>query len=93
MEFKAPKLFSSECLTCLEDEEGPETLGVDGAVIVGLAGVVVDNLPVFEEYSSVFEAFLAPVNEEVEEAAPKDERRELALLFVAPSLRVDDIIQ
>ena len=76
-----------------EDEEGPETLGVDRAVMVGLAGVVVDNLPVLDEYSSVFEAFLAPVKEEVVEAAPNEDRRELALLFVVPSLRVDDIIR
>ena len=60
--------------------------------MVGLAGVVVDNLPVLDEYSSVFEAFLAPVKEEVVEAAPNEDRLELALLFVVPNLRVDDII-
>ena len=85
------------CAACLfllnaaaEDEDGPETLGVDGAVMVGPAGVV-DNLPVLEEYSSAFEVFLVPVKEDVVDAAPNEERRELALLFVVPSLREDDI--
>jgi hypothetical protein len=31
-----------------EDDDGPETLGVEGAVTVGPPGFV-DNLPVFDE--------------------------------------------
>ena len=76
-----------------EDEEGPETLGVDGAVMVGLAGVVVDTFPVLDEYSRVLETFLAPFKEEVVDAAPNEDLRELALLFVVPNLRLDDIIR
>ena len=60
--------------------------------MVGLAGVVVDTFPVLDEYSRVFETFLAPVNEEVVDAAPNEDLRELALLLVVPSLRVEDII-
>lgn len=60
-----------------EDEDGPETLGVDGAVIVGLPGVV--------------EVFLVAVKDGVVDDAPKEERRELALLLVAPNLRLEDI--
>ena len=61
--------------------------------MVGLAGVVVDTFLVLDEYSRVFETFLAPVNEEVVDAAPNEDLRELALLFVVPSLRFDDIIR
>ena len=60
-----------------EDEDGPETLGVDGAVMVGLPGVV--------------EVFLVAVKDGVVDEAPKEERRELALLLVAPNFRLDDI--
>ena len=60
-----------------EDEDGPETLGVDGAVMVGLPGVV--------------EVFLVAVKDGVVDDAPKEERRELALLLVVPNLRLEDI--
>ena len=61
--------------------------------MVGLAGVVVDTFPVLDVQSSVFETFLAPVKEELVDAAPNEDLRELALLFVVPSLRLDDIIR
>ena len=35
-------------LSAAEDDDGPETLGVEGAVTVGPTGFV-DNLPVFDE--------------------------------------------
>ena len=62
-----------------DDEDGPETLGVDGAVIVGLPGVV--------------EVFLVAVKDGVVDEAPKEERRELALLLVAPNLRLEDMFR
>ena len=61
--------------------------------MVGLAGVVVDTFPVLDVQSSVFETFLVPVKEELVDAAPNEDLRELALLFVVPSLRLDDIIR
>ena len=60
-----------------DDEDGPETLGVDGAVMVGLPGVV--------------DVFLVADKDGVVDDAPKEERRELALLLVAPNLRLEDI--
>ena len=61
-----------------EDEDGPETLGVDGAVIVGLPGVV--------------DVFRVADKDGVVDDAPKEERRELALLLVAPNFRLEDIL-
>ena len=44
-------VFCEACLLLLsaaEDDDGPETLGVEGAVTVGPTGFV-DNLPVLDE--------------------------------------------
>ena len=61
-----------------EDKDGPEALGVDGAVIVGPTGIfaslwVTDTCPGTEPFRLFWK-------EEVDDAAPKEERRELALL-------------
>ena len=79
-------------LRAADDEDGPDILAVDGAVMVGPPGVLDCRRTVFVE-CSVAEPFLFPISEEVvDPAAPKDERRELASLRV-PNLRVDDIIR
>ena len=78
-------------LRAADDEDGPDILAVDGAVMVGPTGVLDCLRTVFVE-CSVVEPFLFPSTEEVVDPAPKDERRELASLRV-PNLRVDDIIR
>ena len=65
-------------LKAADDDDGPEALGVDGAVTVGPTGVV-DSLLVIDKCPGA-ELFLLLGKDEVEDAVPKEERRELALL-------------